>query len=130
MTGSDGDAGATSRPPRRNRAATWRCPDPSEFSLLVVTQHLDIVVQMCGELDVTALSSLEECLTVAVGEEPRRLVLDLSALDFIDAAGLGALVRARHLAETRDVAFVLDSPTPSVTRVLALTDLEGQFAIR
>ena len=130
MTGNDGDGGATSRLPRQNRAATWRCPDPSEFSLLVVTQHLDIVVQMCGELDVTALSSLEECLTVAVGEEPRRLVLDLSALDFIDAAGLGVLVRARHLAETRDVAFVLDSPTPSVTRGLARTDLEGQFAIR
>jgi len=117
-------------PHRRTRAATWRCPNPSEFSLLVVSQHLDIVVQLCGELDLASIPSLEECLGAAAAEAPRRLVLDLSALMFIDAAGVAALVRARRRADAEAVGMVLDSPIAPVRRVLAITDLDREFVIR
>jgi anti-anti-sigma factor len=124
------DATPAANPHRRTRSATWRCPNPSEFSLLVVTQHLDIVVQLCGELDLVSIPSLEECLDVAVAEVPRRLVLDLSALVFIDAAGVAALIRARRHADATGVGMVLDSPIAPVRRVLDLTDLEREFVIR
>jgi anti-anti-sigma factor len=128
--GGTGTEAGDATPHRRTRAATWRCPSPAEFSLLVVTQHLDIVVQLCGALDLDALASLEECLEVAAAERPRRLVLDLSSLDFIDAAGLAAILRARRIAEDRGVEFVLDSPTPPVRGVLDLTGLDGDLVIR
>ncbi|MGZ8764010.1 MAG: STAS domain-containing protein, partial [Acidimicrobiia bacterium] len=115
---------------RRSRSTTWSCPSPAEFSLLVVAQHLDVVVQLCGELDLDALASLEECLEVAVSETPRRLVLDLSALAFIDAAGVAVLLGARRIAEAAGVGFVLDSPTPPVRRVLEIAKLDAAFAIR
>jgi anti-anti-sigma factor len=108
---------------------TWPCPKPSEFSLLVVTQHLDTVVQLCGELRLDALKSLEACLGVALAEQPRRLVLDLSALSFIDAGGVAVLARTRRRADEGGVGFVLDSPTPFV-RVLAVVDLDAEFTIR
>lgn len=129
MNGTGTDAGAPT-PHRRTRSATWRCPSPSEFSLLVVTQHLDTVVQLCGALDLDALASLEECLEVAAMEEPRRLVLDLSSLDFIDAAGVAAILRAQRTAESQGVEFVLDSPTPPVCGVLDLTGVGGDLVIR
>ncbi len=129
-----GEGGSESTPAttphRRTRSATWRCPNPSEFSLLVVTQHLDIVVQLCGELDLVAIPSLEECLAVAVAEAPRRLVLDLSALVFIDASGVAALVRAARRADDVAVGMVLDSPIESVRRVLDLTEVDREFVIR
>lgn len=95
-----------------------------------MTQHLDIVVQLCGELDLVSIPSLEECLGVAVGEVPRRLVLDLSALVFIDAAGVAALFRAQRLADAAGVTMVLDSPIEEVHKVLDLTDLEREFELR
>jgi anti-sigma B factor antagonist len=130
MRGSGGDAGHADPPHRRTRSSTWHCPNPSEFSLLVVTQHFDIVVQLCGELDLEALDSLEACLGVAVEAEPRRLVLDLSALVFVDAAGVAVLLRVRRLAHAARIGFVLDSPTPPVRRVLEITDLDAVFEIR
>jgi anti-anti-sigma factor len=130
MVHSDSDATSTGAHHRRTRSVTWRCPNPSEFSLLVVTQHLDIVVQLCGELDLVSIPSLEECLGVAVGEVPRRLVLDLSALVFIDAAGVAALLRAQRLSDAAGVTMVLDSPVADVQEVLDLTDLEREFEIR
>lgn len=126
--GSDATPAAPTR--RRTRSATWRCPNPSEFSLLVVTQHLDIAVQLCGELDLVSIPSLEECLGVAVAEVPRRLVLDLSALVFIDAAGVAALIRSRRRADATAVGMVLDSPIAAVRQVLDLTDLDREFVIR
>lgn len=130
MSGSEVGSGGAETPRRRTRATTWHCPNPSEFSLLVVTQHLDIVVQLCGELDLDAVGSLDECLGAALAEVPRRLVLDLSALSFIDAVGVAALVRARRRAESAQVALVLDSPTPPVRRVLALAEVDAGFTIR
>jgi anti-sigma B factor antagonist len=121
---------AAALPRRRTRSVTWPCPNPSEFSLLVVTQNLDIVIQLCGELDLDALASLEECLEHATAEGPRRLVVDLSGLDFLDAAGIGALLRARSTAASSGVDFVLDSPTPPVHRVLDVTGVVGELVVR
>ena len=95
-----------------------------------MTQHLDVVVQLCGELDFDALDSLEACLGAAMTEEPRRLVLDLSALAFLDAAGVAVLLRSRQLADAAGIGFVLDSPTPQVQRVLEIMDVAGDFEIR
>lgn len=130
MSGSGTEPVGVSTPQRRTRATTWHCPNPSEFSLLVVAQHLDIVVQLCGELDLVALGSLDACLEVVLREGPRRLVLDLSSLSFIDAAGVAVLLRARRRAEEADVALILDSPTAPVSRVLALADVDAEFTIR
>ena len=63
-------------------------------------------------------------------EGPRRLVLDLSALSFIDAVGVAALVRACRRADSAQVPLVLDSPTPPVRRVLTLADVDEEFTIR
>jgi anti-sigma B factor antagonist len=128
----DRSPGLARVPSRRapSRARTWRCPNPSEFSLLVVAQHRDVVVQLCGELDLEGAGTLAECLRAALAGTPRRLVLDLSALTFADSTGLATFASARRAADSADVELVLDSPTPPVRRVLELTGLDAQFVIR
>ncbi len=130
MSGSSIEPVGVSEPRRRTRTTNWRCPAPSEFSLLVVTQHLDIVVQLCGALGLEALACLDECLEVALCERPRRLVLDVSALSFIDAAAVTVLLRVAGRAEAAGVALVIDSPTETVSRVIALADVDRELTIR
>jgi anti-sigma B factor antagonist len=98
--------------------------------LLVVAQHDDIVVQLCGELDLEGAATLEECVRAALPDRPRRLVLDLSSLAFIDSTGIAAFERARRAARDAGVDLVLDSPTRWVRRVLEITGLREHFAIR
>lgn len=71
------------------------------FTIRVLTQPTTTVVAMSGELDLAAASALRTAITRTLDEELRDLELDLSALTFLDAAGLQSLARARAEAVVR-----------------------------
>lgn len=55
------------------------------------------VVAMGGDLDIATAPTLRRELTTALNAH-REVVLDQSGVDFMDCAGLGALVHAHNLA--------------------------------
>jgi len=55
------------------------------------------------------------------------LIIDMSALDFIDCRALGALLRVRALARRGGGDVVLVAPQPLVRRLLALTGNDETF---
>jgi anti-anti-sigma factor len=59
-----------------------------------------VVVALRGDLDVTGAADAEAAITALVARG-RSLVIDMSALDFIDCSALGALLRVRGLARRR-----------------------------
>lgn len=71
------------------------------FTIRILTRPPTTVVEISGELDVAAASALRTAITSTLDEELRDLRLDLSALTFVDAAGLQALARARAEAIVR-----------------------------
>ena len=81
-----------------------------------------------GELDLAASEELRAAL-VAAGTHHGRVILDLSEVQLMDGACLGAIVAARKEAGP-DIDIVLRKPTRIVARVLRLTGLEGSFEIR
>lgn len=84
----------------------------------------DVVVALRGELDVGGVPRFTQAMS-GVGDVPgRRLVLDLSELDFIDASGIGAIERARDGLCARAVDVIARSPQPAVRRVFVLCGLE------
>jgi hypothetical protein len=71
-----------------------------------------LAVAFCGELDVTGAADAEAAITALVAGG-QYLVIDMSALGFLDCGALGALLRAQ----------------PLVRRLLALTGNDEVFWI-
>jgi anti-sigma B factor antagonist len=77
-------------------------------------------VRLAGELDVASADKARDALIRIAGST---VVVDLSELTFIDAAGLSALLSARRgIIDTgNDARFV--NPSPRVRRVFGLLNL-------
>jgi anti-sigma B factor antagonist len=80
-----------------------------------------ITLRLEGDLDVAAAPDLRAALDEALSLHPRRLVLDLAQVRFLDSTGLGVLLsRCRRLAE-RGGEMALARPQAPVARVLELS---------
>lgn len=108
----------------------WPCPRRSVFSILVSYELHDVTVQLSGELDLAGVEAFDECVEAACADTPRRLVLELSALEFIDVVGINALLAALRRTDAAGVELVLDSPSPAVATLLGLTCPDGTFFVR
>lgn len=83
----------------------------------------EAVIALGGVLDLTAGDVLAHVVDAAVADGAARVVLDLSDLDFVDAAGVGRLVGARNLAAGAGALLVVRSPSEAAARILELTGL-------
>lgn len=78
-------------------------------------------VSFRGDADITATAALEEMLTFALSRNPRRLVLDLSAVGFLDCAAarvIGSVAKSMPPGQ-----LSIRSPSLPAYRVLQLTGL-------
>jgi anti-anti-sigma factor len=85
-------------------------------------------VQASGELDTASAGPLLE-LVRETAARCRDLTLDLSAVTFMDGAGLDALLAAGRTVRQRGGVLRLRSPQPSVRYVLELTGTEDAFEV-
>jgi anti-sigma B factor antagonist len=88
-----------------------------------------VVVALRGELDVSGAPEAEAAITALVARG-RYVVIDMSALDFIDCSSLGALVRARSLARRGGGDVVLTAPQRCARWVLTLTGQDEVFWVQ
>lgn len=82
-------------------------------------------VSVAGEIDgSTAAALLDLC-----GELTGDIAIECSRCEFIDSAGVTALLKVRQQAAAagRDVALV--DPSPAVLRIVAITGLDDVFRI-
>lgn len=84
-----------------------------------------------GELTDTARRPLVRVLTdLLLGQPaPTRVELDLSAVTFMNSAGMAVLVQVQKLASPRGIEVALVRPTPAVIRPLQLSGLWHRFPI-
>ena len=85
-----------------------------------------VVVALHGELDITGAAGAEAAITVLVARG-QCLVIDLSALDFLDSCSLSALKRVRARVRRGGGDLMLAAPQPLVRRLLALTGADDVF---
>jgi anti-sigma B factor antagonist len=81
-----------------------------------------VVVALRGELD-TADGARAAAAVTAVTHGGQRVIVDLSALAFIDCRALGALLGVQRLARQGGGDVLLAAPPERVLRLLALTGL-------
>ena len=82
-----------------------------------------------GEIDIATAPGLRRELETLIAEAHSPAVLDLSAVTFIDAAGLSELVAAKRKVAHTDVEIVLVDPSAPCRRILEVTGLDRAFEI-
>ena len=95
------------------------------FTLEVVTTGEAQVIVLRGELDVANADRVQHTLLAA---ESPLVVVDLSALTFIDSSGLTALVHAHDDLIGRGHRFELRGASNEVKRVFEITGLTELLA--
>lgn len=88
-----------------------------------------VVVALLGELDITGAAGAEAAI-MALAARDQYLILDMSAVDFLDCAALGALLGVQRLARRSGGDVVLAAPQPHVRRLLALTGKDEVFWVQ
>jgi anti-sigma B factor antagonist len=87
-----------------------------------------VVVHLQGELDLYNAPDLRQALADAVAEEPRRLIIDLTAVEFIDSTALGVLVEGRAKLPNQ-AAFLLAAPGAETRRALQVSGLDRHLSV-
>jgi anti-anti-sigma factor len=83
----------------------------------------NLVVEVIGEADMATAPKLTAAFE-SVFDETRRVVVDLSAVGFLDSSALNALVRAQAELARREIGFRVVSPADrNVRRVFEMTRL-------
>ncbi len=84
------------------------------------------VVELLGELDIAGAPNLEEELMRVEATDAPSIVIDLSALEFIDSTGIRLLLMAADRCADDSRLTILRGPQ-QVHRVFELTDLVGRL---
>jgi anti-anti-sigma factor len=87
-----------------------------------------VVVRLAGELDLYNAEAVRDALGEALAEEPKRLVVDLGGVEFLDSTALGVLVEARAKLPDRR-AFLLAAPGLEPRRALEVAGLDRHFSV-
>ena len=87
-----------------------------------------VVVSFAGEVDLEHAPRAREILLEQVGRQ-RRVLVDLSEVDYIDSSGIASLVEAFQKAKKTGAGFALAAPNPAALRVLELARLDRVFRI-
>lgn len=83
----------------------------------------EATVRLRGRLTFNDHAKLRALIREMLQNKAKRQVLDLSALEFVDSAGIGMLLIAREEMANADKQLVLRAATGQVKRVLTVAQL-------
>lgn len=92
--------------------------------MLSLSRHHDagtVTVAVNGEIDLSTIEQLEGEIRAAAGGEAAAVVVDLSAVTFVDSAGIGVLLRGRRIADEHGKQYRVTGAAGMVRQVLDLT---------
>jgi anti-sigma B factor antagonist len=87
------------------------------------------VVTVSGEVDMYTAPQLKQCLLDLMDQGARKVVVDLSAVSFIDSTALGVLIGGVRRLHAADGSMALVVTSRPVQRVLSITGLDRVFSI-
>jgi anti-anti-sigma factor len=87
------------------------------------------VVRLGGELDLYNAEAVRKALFEVCNDGTERVIVDLSAVEFIDSTALGVLIEARTKLRGGD-GFILAAPARETRRALEISGLFRYFSVR
>jgi anti-sigma B factor antagonist len=83
------------------------------------------IITVEGELDLYTAPSLRDTVLASAGDGRARLIIDLTAVPFMDSSGLGVIVAClKRLREAGGDLSLVSSPGSPPTKLLSLTGLD------
>jgi anti-anti-sigma factor len=98
--------------------------DPGEHGVLRSSVHpadTEVVVVLEGDVDAARSQALEAVLRAAWNEHRRLVVVDASAVRFLDSNALHAILATRDAIVRYGAELRMRNPSPAVLRVMELT---------
>lgn len=93
----------------------------------IESRHGAIVVALAGELDLYNAGEIRAALAEAIASSPRRVVIDLAEVEFVDSTALGVLVEAR--SQLGPDGFRLAAPQLGTRRALQVSGLDRHLPV-
>jgi len=88
-----------------------------------------VTIAVTGELDVATAPLIGDTIHRINSAQPINVHLDLTAVNFCDAAGLNAFLAADRMLRATSGRLTLICPSPQVRRLLTITKLDEILAI-
>lgn len=87
------------------------------------------VITLEGEVDVYTAPELKKQMITLLEAGARELVVDLTAVDYLDSTVLGVLIGGLKRMRERDGNLRLVCPSPRIRRIFEITGLDKIFDI-
>jgi anti-anti-sigma factor len=99
------------------------------FSLEVERDGTTLCLRLAGEFDWAVIGHVEGALEKARGTPTEHIVFDLRALDFLDLAGLGTILKANERAARERSNVTVVRPRGPANLIFMLTGADGRLAM-
>lgn len=88
----------------------------------VTASERRITLRVRGDIDLLSVTQFRDAAFTAMGEKPRRLLLDLSEVGYLDTTGLSTLVTLVRVSRMVKVSLTV-IPSPFLRRLLEKTGM-------
>jgi len=100
-----------------------------EFSVQIEPHDPDIVVRLQGDATLTKGDYLQDALWPIIDQKPRRVIVDLSRLVFINSLGLGILLGFRKGLSRNEIPIAVAGTRDHIMDVFQETRLVELFDV-
>jgi len=88
------------------------------------------LISVSGEIHVTTAPEFSQRLNEAIAAGARRVVIDMTSVEFIDSTGLSVLLNGLRRVTRADGKLALVVTNPTVLRLFEITKLDSTFDIQ
>jgi anti-anti-sigma factor len=101
---------------------------PKSFQVSLDDRGSLVVLRVRGEVDTATAPQMGQAIDAQLARR-RRVVLDLSEVEFMDLHGLAVVMRASRRTRVEGGSFAVDRPAPCVLRLFELVRMDGEIRI-
>lgn len=92
-------------------------------------RHEPLVIAAEGELDIATAPPMRDRVIGEIGDEPRRVVLDLREVTFIDSTALKALIDVQRHVDAQSGYLALAAGDGPVKRLIEMAVLQRRLPV-
>ena len=93
----------------------------------VETLNGAVVLHLAGELDLYNADEIRSALDAALAQDPSRIVIEMSEVEFVDSTALGVLIEAR--SKLGRSTLLLAAPQLETRRTLQVSGLDRHLPV-
>ena len=99
------------------------------FNIEVKTENDVRLVTIQGTLADDATVRAKEAFLLLIDEKPKKVVVDLTRMDYISSAGIGLFVSAMRRCKQREISMSLFGLVDEIAELFKMTHLDQVFKI-